>query len=74
VPDLIILDLVERRLARKLSRQEVATRIGVSAQRFGQWELGRCEPSLRLLREWGLALDVVWKPKVLRTPRGKSNG
>lgn len=56
--DPVCLELMQLRLVRNLSRQELGNVIGVQGRMLWAWETGKHSPHLPLLRAWAQALEV----------------
>ena len=51
-------NLKEARKGCRLTQKQVATKLGVVESCYANWEQGRTEPSISMLRELSVILDV----------------
>ena len=53
--------IAQKRKEKKLTQDELAERMGVSAQAVSKWENGRAKPTTDILRK----LSALWKKTVM---------
>lgn len=58
-----MLKLKEIRLEKQMSQRELAERLGLTAHNIGDWERGKCEPSIffldKIANQFGCTVDYL---------------